>query len=108
MRLEHEPASEPLHGSASLGDAFLPPALRAGSNRLFQLLDLCLCSLEFDGVWYKSRRLKQTIIVSDRNVIVSDRNITTFVKPSNVDSAAHPLCSAPNYGLRQIIFLKEW
>ena len=33
-----------------------PPALRAGPNSLFQVLDFHWCSPESSGVWCKSRR----------------------------------------------------
>ena len=39
----------------------VPPALIAGSNRLFQVLDLYWHSPESGELWYKSRRLKKTI-----------------------------------------------
>ena len=38
-----------------------PPALRVGSNRHLQVLDLHWRSPEFSDLWYKSRGLKQTI-----------------------------------------------
>ena len=38
----------------------LPPARRAGSNRLFQVLDLCWRSPESGDVWYQSGQWKRT------------------------------------------------
>ena len=39
----------------------VPPALRAGSNRLYQVLDVCSSSPETSDVRYKSRQLEETI-----------------------------------------------
>ena len=44
--------------------ACLPQALSAGSNRLFEVLDLYWRSPESGGLWYKSRQLKETICIS--------------------------------------------
>ena len=38
-----------------------PPAIRAGSNRHFQVLDFHWCSPKSGDVWYKSRKIKKTI-----------------------------------------------
>ena len=43
------------------GQATRPPALRTGSNRLFQVLDLSWRSLESGSLWYKSGQLKRMI-----------------------------------------------
>ena len=51
----------------------LPPALRAGSDRLFQVCDLYRCSPESCEVKYKSRRLKKTICPPPWGLVARDR-----------------------------------
>ena len=56
MSLKYEPSLELL-----LITAKPPSARRAGSTRLFQLLDLYWRSPEIGDVWYRSRLLKRAI-----------------------------------------------